>query len=277
MLADYHVHTEFSDDSAYPMERVAADALALNLDELCFTDHVDYGVKDDWDSGAEVVYRDGQRLANVDYPRFMDEVQRVRELYRNEIVLKTGMEFGVQRHTEDEFRRLFNRYSFDFILLSIHQVEDKEFWTQDFQNGRTQKEYNERYYQELYDVVRTFKEYSVIAHLDLIKRYDKAGVYPFQEVKPMIEETLRIAIADGKGIELNTSAARYGLKDTMPSHDILRLYRELGGEIITLGSDSHAPDHLGRYLRVGQLLLASLGYKYFCTFDQMEPVFHKLA
>lgn len=276
MLADYHVHTEFSDDSVYPMEKVTVDAIALNLDELCFTDHVDYGIKQDWDSGAEIEFRNGQPLANVDYPRYMEEISRVTEIYGNEIVLRTGMEFGVQVHTIDQFQGLFSRYQFDFILLSIHQVEDNEFWTQDFQHGRTQKEYNERYYKELYDVVKRYKDYSVIAHLDLIKRYDKAGIYPFELVRPIVEETLKTAIADGKGIELNTSAVRYGLSDTMPGIDILRLFRELGGEIITIGSDSHAPDHLGRYLLQGQKLLASVGYRYFCTFDSMIPVFHPL-
>lgn len=277
MLADYHVHSEFSDDSVYPVEQVAADAVALNLDELCFTDHVDYGVKEDWDSGAAIGYRDGQPLANVDYPRYMEEVQRVRELFDGRIVLKTGMEFGIQTHTAEQFRDLFRRYPFDFILLSIHQVKDLEFWTQDFQRGRSQKDYNEGYYHELFDVVRQYKEYSVIAHLDLIKRYDTAGTYPFENLKHIIEEILRTVIEDGKGIELNTSAVRYGLDDTMPSLGVLRLFRELGGEIITIGSDSHAPDHLGRYLRQGQKLLASLGYKYFCTYDAMQPVFHKLA
>ncbi len=276
MFADYHVHTEFSDDSRYPMEDVIRDAVKMGMDEICITDHVDYGVKVDWDCGQEIQYRKGDPLANVDYPRYMEKLRALKEEYQGKITIRTGMEFGVQMHTIPEFEALFARYPFDFIILSIHQVEDKEFWTQDFQRGRTQKEYNERYYQEMLDVVKAYKNYSVLGHLDLIKRYDEAGIYPFENVKPMIEEILKIVIADGKGIELNTSFHRYGLSDSMPSREILKLYRELGGEIITIGSDSHKPEHLGAYIDEGHEILKSLGYKQFCTFENMKPIFHDL-
>ena len=276
MFADYHVHTEFSDDSRYPMEDVIRDAVKMGMDEICITDHVDYGVKVDWDCGQEIQYRKGDPLANVDYPRYMEKIRALKEEYQGKITIRTGMEFGVQMHTIPEFEAMFARYPFDFIILSIHQVEDKEFWTQDFQRGRTQKEYNERYYQEMLDVVKAYKNYSVLGHLDLIKRYDEAGIYPFENVKPMIEEILKIVIVDGKGIELNTSFHRYGLSDSMPSREILKLYRELGGEIITIGSDSHKPEHLGAYIDEGHEILKSLGYKQFCTFENMKPIFHDL-
>ena len=74
----------------------------------------------------------------------------------------------------------YHRYPFDFIILSIHQVNDQEFWTQDFQRGKTQKEYNEKYYEEILSVIQKHKNYSVLGHLDLIARYDKNGIYPFQ-------------------------------------------------------------------------------------------------
>lgn len=276
MFADYHVHTEFSDDSRYLMEDVIRDAVKMGMDEICITDHVDYGIKADWDSGQEIEYRHGDPLANVDYPRYMEKIRALKEEYRGKITIRTGMEFGVQMHTIPQFEALYARYPFDFIILSIHQVEDKEFWTQDFQRGRSQKEYNERYYQEMLDVVKAYKNYSVLGHLDLIKRYDEAGIYPLENVKPMIEEILKIVIADGKGIELNTSFHRYGLSDSMPSREILKLYRELGGEIITIGSDSHKPEHLGAYIGEGQEILKSLGYRAFCTFENMKPVFHDL-
>lgn len=277
MLADYHVHTEFSDDSTYPMEQVVKDAIALGLDEICLTDHVDYGVKVDWDSGEEIHYRNGEPLANVDYPRYLAEIERVRRLYSGQITVKTGLEFGVQVHTIPQFETLFRRYPFDFIILSIHQVEDKEFWTQDFQAGRSQREYNERYYEEMLRVIQSYKDYSVLGHMDLIKRYDRAGVYPFEKVRPMIAEILRTVISDGKGIEVNTSSHRYGLSDSMPSAELLRLYRDLGGEIVTIGSDSHRPEHLGTWLQDAKNQLSALGFQYFCTFQKMRPSFHSIS
>lgn len=276
MFVDYHVHTEFSDDSVYPMEQVVQDGIRLGLKELCFTDHVDYGVKDDWDSGKEVVYRKGEPLANVDYPRYVEQIRRMQERYGDQITIRLGLEFGVQMHTIPQFESLYQRYPFDFIILSVHQVEDKEFWTQDFQRGRTQKEYNERYYEEMLNLVNSYRHYSVLGHMDLIVRYDEQGIYPFDKVKPYVEQILRQVIRDGKGIEFNTSFHRYGLSDTTPSREILKLYRDLGGRIITLGSDSHKPEHLGAYMQEGMKLLKSMGFREFCTYEQMEPVFHPL-
>ncbi len=192
MLADYHVHTAFSGDSVYPWEEVIRDAIRMGMDEICITDHVDYGIKEDWDSGKEI-------------PAYMKELEWMRTLYGEQITIRTGMEFGMQMHTISRYETLFHRYPFDFIILSVHQVEDLEFWTQDFQRGRTQQEYNERYYKELLDLVQNYKDYSVLGHLDLIVRYDEAGVYPFEKVRPLIEEILKTVIADGKGIEVNTS------------------------------------------------------------------------
>ena len=159
MFVDYHVHTAFSDDSVYQMEDVVKDAMRMGLDEICFTDHVDYGVKTDWDSKEEVVYRNKEPMANVDYPEYVRQIRRMQELYGERIILKMGMEFGMQMHTIPQFESLFDRYPFDFIILSVHQVEDKEFWTQDFQKGRTQQEYNERYYKVLKRYSRLWKKY----------------------------------------------------------------------------------------------------------------------
>ena len=165
----------------------------------------------------------------------------------------------------------------DFALLSMHQVNNQEFWTQEFQQGKTQKQYNEEYYEEILKVIRQYKHYSVLAHLDLIVRYDKQGVYPFDKVKDLIAEILRTAIADGKGIEINTSSWHYGLKDTQPSRDILKLYKDLGGKIITIGSDAHNTSYLGDHIEEARKILRDeIGFEQFCTFDQMEPIFHNL-
>lgn len=276
MIADYHVHTEFSDDSTYPMEEVIRDAVRMHLDEICITDHVDYGIKEDWDSGAQILYRGTEPLANVDYPAYMAELSRMAELYSGQITVRKGLEFGVQRHTIDRYGKLFRRYSFDFIILSVHQVGDKEFWTQDFQRGKSQQEYNEQYYEELLYIVKHYKDYSVLGHMDLITRYDEAGAYPFEKIRPYAEEILKNVIRDGKGIEVNTSYHRYGLADTTPSQDILKLYYDLGGTILTIGSDSHKPEHLGAYISDAKEMLRSIGFRKFCTYEKMQPLFHEL-
>lgn len=283
MRADYHVHTEFSDDSNYSMEEVIKDAITKGFDELCFTDHVDYGVKRDWDEPGGMIYRKGgvgepekMPVANVDYPVYYKKYQEMKKLYGDKISLKFGLEFGMQAHTIEKYEKLFARYPFDFIILSVHEVEDKEFWDYTFQKGRTQQEYNERYYEELLYLVEHYHNYSVLGHMDLITRYDDEGVYPFEKLKPILTKILKTVIADSKGIEVNTSSHRYGLKDLTPSRDILKLYKELGGKIITIGSDSHKPEHLGAFVDETKEELKALGFEQICTFDKMKPIYHNL-
>lgn len=277
MLCDYHVHTIYSDDSVYKMEDVINDGIKKGINELCFTDHVDYGIKRDVDDPLGPVYLNGQPISNVDYPEYYKEYLYLKEKYKDQMTLKFGLEFGIQVHTIPKYDALFKQYPFDFIILSIHQVDDLEFWTGDYQKGRTEKEYYERYYQELYDVVNLYHDYSVLGHMDLIKRYDDHDSYDsFNNHKEMITQILKIVIKDGKGIEINTSSVRYEIGDLTPSRDILKLYLKLGGTIITIGSDSHQEDHLGAYIEDTKKELKELGFKQYCTYSQMVPEFHDL-
>lgn len=275
MHSDYHIHTEFSDDSEYPMENAVLDAIRLGLEEICFTDHVDYGVKAEFGANTTRTYK-GKAVTNVDYPRYFDTIKVLQAKYEEKISIRSGLEFGVQLHTRDAFLKLIADYPLDFIILSIHQINDLELWTQSFQKGKTQAEYNLAYFQALLDVVKNYKAYSVLGHMDLVVRYDEQGVYPFIEVKALITEILKIVIADGKGIEVNTSYIRYGLDDMTPSRDILRLYRELGGEIITIGSDTHHADHLGTYINIAKKELLTLGFTHHYTFEDMKPIAHTI-
>ena len=216
MKADYHVHTEFSDDSEYQMEQVVRDSIVMGLDEICFTDHVDYGVKNDWDDGEKIRYREGipgepenMPILNVNYPLYYKTYQKMKTQYGDKITLKLGMEFGMQVHTIEQYEKLYAKY-------------------------------------------------------------------PFEKIKPIFTEILKTVIADGKGIEVNTSSHRYGLSNLTPSRDILKLYRELGGTIITIGSDSHKPEHLGTFIDETKQELKTLGFKEFCTFDKMKPIYHQL-
>lgn len=276
MKADYHVHSEFSDDSSYPMEEVVQDAISLGLDEICFTDHVDYGIKKDHpDQKQDSSAADG-KLFNVDYPEYFRRIEELQKKYEGKITIRKGLELGVQSHTVNENRKLTEKYPLDFAILSIHQIGNQEFWTGDFQKERSQQEYNEEYYLEMLRVVRSFKNYSVLGHMDLIVRYDPAGVYPFKKVQPLIQEILKTVIEDGKGIELNTSWIRYGLSDTQPSEDILKLYRRLGGTIITIGSDSHQKEHLGTAIEESMARLKELGFENWHTFENGKPIAHPL-
>ncbi|WP_019891964.1 histidinol-phosphatase HisJ family protein [Allobaculum stercoricanis] len=274
MKADYHLHCQFSNDSSYPMEDVILDAIEMGLDEICFTDHVDYGVK--FDVTPETEKDIPKSLRNVDYPQYFAEIARLKEKYKDKIAIKAGLEFGVQMHTLQIYHELKEKWPLDFALLSVHEIDDLEFFRYTYQEGKTQQQYNEGYYRELLKLVQNFQDYCVLAHMDLIVRYDKQGVYPFEKVKDLITEILKVVIANGKGIEINTSSIRYGLSDTTPSRAILKLYHDLGGTIITIGSDSHRPGDLGSGILQAKQILKEIGFKQFCTYENFKPIFHSL-
>ena len=278
MLADYHVHSQFSDDSDYEMEEVVKDAIAFGLDEICFTDHVDYGVKLDHGVEGTTPRLDeyGMPIRNVDYPRYFEKIEMLQKKYEGQITIRKGLEFGLEMCHLQEYRDLYNRWPMDFIIHSNHQVDDIEIYLPEYFEGRSQKEYNRIYYEEILRTVIAYKDYSVLGHIDSLNRYDPKGPCPLEDFIDLVYEILRIAIADGKGIELNTSNVRYGVKDLTPCVDILKLYKELGGTIITIGSDSHHRDHLGFNIQKSRQILKDLGYEYFCTFREMEPIFHRL-
>lgn len=261
MFADYHLHSSFSDDSQTPMEDIVKRAIALGLDEICFTEHVDYGVK---------------TVLNCDYDAYFAALAAMREKYGKQIAIRAGIEFGIQLGTIEEFNSAFASYDFDFVILSCHQIDNQEFWRYEFQKGKNQREYQTAYYNAIYDVMRRYKSYSIVGHLDMIKRYDPCGDYPDDRIIPLAEKIMRLAIHDGKGIEVNTSTFRYGLPGTSPSRRLLELYHDLGGKIITIGSDSHDAGHVADHIPEVRKMLKSIGFQEICTFEHMKPVFHKL-
>ena len=275
MFCDYHVHSAFSDDSVYPIEDVIKDAISLGVDELCFTEHVDYGIKVDHGE-IPIVKREGSTMLNVDYDAYIKTLDTLKDRYKDQITLRKGLEFGVQSHTVDRYDELLKSLPLDFVLLSIHQVNDIECHTDEFKAGKDQLSYNMTYFMEMYEVVKMYKGYSILAHMDLIRRFDKGHELAFEKGEDIVADILKVVIEDGKGIELNTSWHRYGLDGPTPSLGILKLYRDLGGRIITLGSDSHRPSQLTKGIKEDMELLKSLGYKEFCTFDKLVPIFHKL-
>ena len=119
MFTDYHVHTEFSDDSDYLMEDVIKDAIKMNMDEICFTDHVDYGIKRDFDDPRGMLYRKGgpgepekMPLANVDYPKYFEKIALLKKKY-------PGLKLKL--HSPVKFPPRFAPYSilpFDLIFLT---------------------------------------------------------------------------------------------------------------------------------------------------------------
>lgn len=264
MFYDYHMHSSFSNDSKTDMEDMIKRSIELGLNEICFTDHVDYDLEHDDDWG-------------IDYNKYFDKIEFYSKKYQDKISIKKGIELGLQRQIIDKCNHDINKYLFDFVICSQHAIDRSDLYFGNFFENKTQCESYEKYFTELYHIVKNFKNYSVLGHLDLIKRY--GGFENLLEdtlFYEIIESILKQAIHDGKGIEINTSCYRYNLPDLTPSRYIINMYKDLGGEIITTGSDSHNPSQVAYQFDYIYSYLKDVGFKYVCKFDKMEPTFIKI-
>lgn len=264
-FADYHVHSHFSTDSSTSISDYYHQAIKVGLKEVCFTDHVDYDVKNEYTNSQ-----------TIDYEAYFAELSYYKELYKDELTIKIGVEFGLQLHTIEQYKKDATQYDFDFILLSSHEIDNQEFWLYQFQAGKSQIEYNRLYYKNLKAIISRFHDFDVIGHLDVIRRYDKGQEYCDEEIEQEIENILKLLISHHKGIEINSSSFSYGMKDFMPRYAVLKKYHELGGKIITFGSDAHQIDRLGSHYNDIVVMLKEIGFKHLCTFDKRKPIFHEI-
>ncbi len=261
-MFDYHLHSNFSADCDTPMEETIEQAIKAGLKEICFTEHIDYE------------YPDPTIDFDLDLLNYDKKMKQVSAQYRDQIQIKKGVELGLQPHQVEDYQKLMDMETFDFVICSMHTADKKDLHSGNFFANKTIEEAYRQYYEELLYCVTHFKHYSVLGHLDLVKRYTKEqSEHNFHDI---IGEIFKVIIADGKGIELNTSGFRYGLESGMPSPDILKLYKDCGGEIITLGSDSHVASTVAYQFQESLELLESLGFQYITTFENQKPVFHSI-
>jgi len=264
-ITDHHVHTEFSGDCSTPMEVIINRAAQLGLKEVMFTDHVDF----DYPS-VDICFE-------VDYKKYIKILEKLTVQY-SEMDILVGIEVGYQPGLNKRINQLLNSYHFDFVICSIHAWNGAALDKGDLFKGRSQEEGYRAYFDILKYTIENFDNFDVIGHLDFIVRYgdfeDKSIRY--EDYKNILDEILLMIIKKGKGIELNTSGLRYKLSSMHPSLEILTRYFELGGRIITMGSDAHVLKDLYADFdkAIGQL--KEIGFSEIAAFKNRKPNFIKI-
>lgn len=265
-MFDSHVHSTFSPDSKAFMTETIDKSIEKGLKSVCFTDHYDL----DYDG------KNNDLTFNIE--EYFQTIHLLEEKYQGIIDVRTGIELGLQPHLTERYHDLFKDVPFDFILGSIHSVDREDFYTGNFFKERTQQEAYDKYFSEMKASITSYDHFQVFGHIDVIKRYGNyPKILPYENYRESLRVVLSLLIDKGKGIELNTSGLRYGLEAFHPSSDILKDYRDLGGEIITLGSDSHVSSGTGAHFPEALKLLKSLGFQYYTSFKAQEPIFHKIS
>ncbi|MBR4749103.1 MAG: histidinol-phosphatase HisJ family protein [Abditibacteriota bacterium] len=260
---DYHIHTALSGDNTQSREALADAVLRLGLDEICITEHVDFNPED------------------TCYGAFDPAVHRQNGAYMASrgICCRLGCEIDYQPQYRRQIEEVIARCGFDFVMGSAHYVDNLVVFHHDeYFAGKSEREAYSRYFETELEAIRTGL-FDCVAHFDLIKRWGSRfyGSFDPAPYMDLIEECLRELIARGMALEINSAGTRQDPGDFYPHRDILALYRELGGELITFGSDCHRPDHLALRYDEACSLLRSLGFRRLCTYADRQPHFYDLG
>lgn len=262
MLADCHLHTEFSTDSETPMRAQAERALELGIPAICVTDHMDMD------------YPQGEFWLDTD--RYMEAVRRLQEEYRGRLEISFGVELGLMEHLRARQEEYLKKYPFDFVIGSVHLIHGEDPY-----NGELFRKYGDdevfrEYFRLSHRLLADAPSIQSWGHLDYVVRYGQnPEVYSYRKYADEIDAVLKLLLEKGIALEVNTAGFRT-LGRTNPEPDVLRRYRELGGELITVGSDGHQPEYLGYRFRETEELLRSCGFSYYAVFRQRKPEFIKI-
>ena len=268
-LADYHVHSTCSPDGKMTMAQAAEAALRAGLDEICITDHVD-----------TVYWGDRSPCSSFDWAASRAQYRDAVEKFGDKLSIKLGAELGEAYLGYDRAEILLNSAEkLDFCIGSVHNCSEKyDCLDLYFLEKGCGTDYYRGVIEDYLDNVLSISRwgrFNVLGHLTLPLRYinEHHGEHmTFRRHMDRVEEIFRTIIPRGVGIECNTNRGN----EPLPGEEILRLYRSLGGEIITLGSDAHRPEDVGCFIRQRQELLRTCGFRYFTTFERGRPLFQAL-
>ncbi len=261
ITADYHLHSNFSGDSDTPMEDMILKGIELGLTEMCFTEHMDMDFP-----VSEAAPPDTFTL-NTD--SYLYDLIKYKEKYADRIKVCFGVELGLQPHLSKELAKYAKSYDFDFIIASSHICNKTDPYLLSFYEGRSEQAAYEEYFKSVLENIKKFSNFDVYGHLDYVVRYgpNKDKNYTYQNYQDILDEILCLLIEKEKGIELNTGALKYALKEFNPCTAVLKRFKELGGEIITLGSDAHTSADITRGFSAAGDVLKACGFRYYATFS----------
>lgn len=259
---DFHTHTGFSDDCDVPMHEMIQGAIQQGIKTLAVTDHHDPG------------YPDPEFPFLLDFDTYLSTLTRAKNYYSDRIDIKIGMEVGILKGHFHEAEERISAFPFDVIIGSFHCMRHCDMYKFDFDHADCPALLKD-FYEYMYECLCEFSNFDILGHLSILDRYI-GRIYDYKPYEADIDEILKFIIKNGKGLEINTSSFRYGTDSWLPRESILKRYHELGGEILTFGSDAHSPEYYQYHFGDAVELAKSIGFKYYCKYTQRKPEFYTL-
>ena len=267
ITADYHLHSEHSGDSTAPMETQILSGIEKGLKVICFTDH--YDPEFPYDNNPDVA----PGTFELDYDLYKKDFLKMKDKYEGQIDLRFGVELGLQPHLGSFLQSYAQEHDFDFIIGSNHLCAGFDPYYPDFLFNRTQEEALKLYLEDTLANIRVFPGIDSCGHLDYVARYlpDRERIYNYGSFSDLIDPILRELITRGIALEINTAPLTKGMPYFNPLPEILARYREMGGELITVGSDAHVPERIAGCFEETAGILRSLGFRYYAIYKERKP------
>ena len=266
VLADFHIHSHHSGDCEAPMGAVIRAAQAAALTDICFTEHLDFDYPGYHDLAADAFLLNDNAYE-----------QEFRNLKRNQedfLTLHFGIECGMQPGCVEKNIAFLHRKPYDFVLGSVHLCDGADpYYPQFYETHPDEASALLLYFEETLHNIELFHDFDVLAHLDYMVRYCHALSQhtDYARYRDIIDAILECLIRFDKGLEINTGGLRKGMSETNPSVEVIRRFRELGGRILTVGSDAHRPEDVGAGFSVAAAVLRDAGFSQYAVFSRRTP------
>ena len=257
---DQHLHTTLSADGESTMEEMCARALELGMRHICFTEHIDYG-------------HPQSDAFTLDYAAYDAQLACCRERFP-ELFIGKGVEAGVLPVTAAQTAADVAAQRFDLVIGSLHVVDGIDPYYPEFYQGRDRRECLRRYVENLARLPELLPDFDILSHIGYVTKFAPFANQPleYEEFPEALDQLLRGLIQRGQGLEVNTSG--YNVSSApFPTPSILRRYRQLGGELVTLSSDAHSTAKLGQHFNRARALLRELGFTHIALYRQRQPQF----
>ena len=258
---DYHTHSFISFDANISIQQTCELAFSLGAAGLTFTEHA-------------MLEDDPACDETPDIGAYEAELSRARAAFPG-LELKMGLELDLNPARQGDIDKLLKQAEWDFVLGSVHELFGCNLSAYDgkFAAGQSVKQAYQAYFSALYERVKTIDCFDALGHLDLLRRDPRFIRRPFDyaDHAEVLDALLTLLIQRGQGLEVNTAGWSYGMTETHPSLAVLRRYYQLGGEIITCGSDCHSRSGVFSRIRPGYEMIKEAGFKYISLFEGRQP------
>ena len=259
---DYHTHTKLSPDGEVPLMEMAEAAVKAGLSELCVTDHYD------------LVDQDGKPEPNAyDWAPALEQWREAAERYRGRLTIRLGMEFGCANRYPLRARANLDQPELDFVIGSLHNLTPeagaRDFYFVDYTAPEVCYACLDDYFAQMLRLA-PIPDYDAMGHIIYPLRYmcmRDGQTVSLDRYWEQIREILRTVVQTGHAIELNT----YNGRTTTVWLPVLKIYKEVGGELITVGSDAHRTENVGRGVPEAYELLAQAGFRYVTLYEKRQP------